>query len=107
MVSLFPVNLQRDGASRCLVIQWNDGREHRLPYRKLRDRCPCASCRTPDPPNSPAGPGLRILTPAETRPLEIVTMSPVGNYAYHIEFSDQHNTGIFTFDLLRSLADEP
>jgi DUF971 family protein len=29
----------------------------------------------------------------------------VGYYAYSIEWSDGHNTGIFTFDLLRALCE--
>jgi DUF971 family protein len=28
----------------------------------------------------------------------------VGNYAIHIEFSDGHSTGIYSFDLLRTLC---
>jgi DUF971 family protein len=31
-------------------------------------------------------------------------MDPVGNYAYRILFSDGHETGIFTLDLLRRLG---
>jgi DUF971 family protein len=32
-------------------------------------------------------------------------MEPVGHYAYSIQFSDGHNTGIYTLDLLRSLGE--
>ena len=31
-------------------------------------------------------------------------MTPVGNYAYALAFSDGHDTGIFTLDLLRELG---
>jgi DUF971 family protein len=31
-------------------------------------------------------------------------MTPVGNYAYKILFSDGHDTGIYTLDLLRELG---
>jgi DUF971 family protein len=41
---------------------------------------------------------------AEARPLTILGMRPVGNYAYSISFSDGHDTGIFTLELLRSLG---
>jgi DUF971 family protein len=34
-------------------------------------------------------------------------MKPVGYYAYTIAWSDGHNTGIYTFDLLRSLCECP
>ncbi len=33
-------------------------------------------------------------------------MKPVGNYAYSIEFSDGHDTGIYTFEYLRELGRE-
>jgi DUF971 family protein len=49
---------------------------------------------------------LPVLSAAETRPLEITNMEPVGNYAYAIEFSDGHNTGIYTLELLRQLGQE-
>jgi DUF971 family protein len=31
-------------------------------------------------------------------------MRPVGNYAYGIQFSDGHDTGIFTLELLGQLG---
>ena len=102
-MSIHPVKLQRI-ENRFLSITWSDGVEQKIGYRQLRDSCPCATCRQPEPPKPAAG-GLRVLSPAETRPLEIAAMNPVGNYAYNIQFSDGHNTGIFTYDLLRSLED--
>ena len=47
-----------------------------------------------------------MLTPAETQPLRIAGMTPVGNYAYSIAFSDGHDTGIFTLELLQELGRE-
>jgi DUF971 family protein len=49
---------------------------------------------------------LPVLSPAETQPLKLLDMSPVGNYAYSIKFSDGHDTGIYTFALLRELGRE-
>jgi DUF971 family protein len=31
-------------------------------------------------------------------------MKPVGNYAYSIDFSDGHDTGIYTLESLRQLG---
>ena len=42
--------------------------------------------------------------PQETVPLAITGMTPVGQYAYSIEFSDGHSSGIYTLDYLRELA---
>ena len=100
---MHPVDLKRTD-DRHIEIQWSDGVQQRIAYRLLRDRCPCASCRRPEDKEE-TNSGLRVLSAAETQPLEIVAMHPVGNYAYNIQFSDGHNTGIFTFDLLRRLSE--
>ncbi len=49
---------------------------------------------------------LPVLSTAEARPLTIAKMEPVGNYAYSIAFSDGHDTGIYTLELLRQLGHE-
>ena len=89
---------------RTLEVEWSDGKLQQIPIRKLRDNCPCATCREErakpvDP--KPAGGGFVILSEAETRPLRLEGMQPVGNYAYSISFSDGHRTGIFSFEMLR------
>jgi DUF971 family protein len=90
-------------SQRELEIRWSDDFEQRIPFRVLRDACQCARCMDgKNKPDQPVG-MLRILTAAETMPIEIASMKPVGNYAYNIEFSDGHSTGLFTFELLRSL----
>jgi DUF971 family protein len=48
---------------------------------------------------------LPVLSLQEARPTEIEHMRPVGNYAYNIEFSDGHDSGIFTFDYLLELGE--
>jgi DUF971 family protein len=98
-----PTKLARFGEKN-LLIEWSDGQRREYSFRELRDACPCATCRemrseAPKPANL-----LPVLAPAELRPLQIANMEPVGNYAYSIEFSDGHNTGIYTLDLLRQLG---
>lgn len=48
---------------------------------------------------------LPILSAAQVQPLTITGMVPVGNYAYHIQFSDGHDTGIYPLEFLRSLSE--
>ncbi|MGD9645054.1 MAG: DUF971 domain-containing protein [Pirellulales bacterium] len=99
-----PTKLARTDDGR-LLIEWSDGQRRTYGYRELRDACPCATCREKrQAPPQPAG-LLTVLSPAETRPLAIAGMKPVGNYAYSIEFSDGHDSGIYTFELLRSLGE--
>ncbi|MFM8735934.1 MAG: gamma-butyrobetaine hydroxylase-like domain-containing protein [Pirellulales bacterium] len=91
------------GAAAAVEITWSDGAVAAYPARLLRDACPCATCR--EERVAPAKPQLLpVLTAAEVRPLEIVGMKPVGQYAYSIEFSDGHSSGIYTLEYLRELA---
>ena len=89
-----------------LRITWNDGQVREYSLRELRDKCPCATCREKRnaPPPSPLQ--LPILSAAEAQPLRITAMKPVGNYAYSIDFSDGHNTGIYTLESLREMGQE-
>ncbi len=84
-----------------LLIAWSDGQRLVYTARQLRDSCPCATCREKRNQEKPL---LPVLSEAETLPLGISGMKPVGHYAYSVEFSDGHDTGIFTFDLLRELG---
>jgi DUF971 family protein len=88
-----------------LEITWSDGAIRRYAVRDLRRDCPCASCReqrlAPPPPET----SLTVLSPAELQPLRIAKMEPVGRYAYSIHFSDGHDTGIYTLELLRELGE--
>ena len=98
-----PTNLALAGESQ-LVIDFSDGVRRIYSFRELRDHCPCASCREKRSQPPPSAAMLPILSPADTQPLKLLDMSPVGNYAYSIKFSDGHDTGIYTFALLRDLG---
>ena len=37
--------------------------------------------------------------------MTIASMRPVGTYAYNIAFSDGHDTGLYTFELLSTLGE--
>ena len=95
------------GVAQALHLDWEVGVQHRIPWKVLRDRCPCATCQSPPPPSAPGGLELLpVITQAETLPLKAVSMRPMGNYAYAIQFSDGHNTGIYSLDFLRQLGNE-
>jgi DUF971 family protein len=89
-----------------LLITFSDNVTKGYRVRELRDACPCATCREKRsaPPADPFA--LPLLSKVELEPLRINGMKPVGNYAYTIAFSDGHDTGIFTFELLRELGTE-
>ena len=92
------LSLQSDGK---LAIEWSDGRRRRYEVGELRRKCPCATClyerdsaaRTADPPEN-------------SLPVTLAQLHPVGNYAYNIQFSDGHSTGIFSLEMLLELGEE-
>jgi DUF971 family protein len=99
----YPTRLERKADAR-LLIEFSDGSRREYTFRELRDACPCATCREKRNAPPQAAPLLPILSPEEARPLAITAMRPVGNYAYNIAFSDGHDTGIYTFELLQRLG---
>lgn len=107
MTSPVPTSITRresePGRPAAIEIVWSDGTTALYAPRLLRDACPCATCReqraAPQPKSL-----LPVLAPQETVPLAVTGMKPVGQYAYSIEFSDGHSSGIYTLDYLRELA---
>ena len=81
-----------------LGIVWSDGQESYYSGHALRCACPCATCVNEVT-------GEKMLeddsVPQDVRPQ---TLRPVGNYGISIEWSDGHDTGIYTFEHLRSLS---
>jgi len=79
-------------------LKWNDGEITSHPFRQLRLACPCAMCVdewTGEPRLD------RTRVPGDVK---ITDIRAVGRYALQFTFSDGHATGIYSFDLLRSLA---
>lgn len=99
MTVLAPQSLSANAQQ--LSITWNDGRTGVVTWRTLRDKCPCAVCRVEraSPP-----PMLIVLGPGEMAPIRATRMEAIGNYAYRIDFSDGHSSGIFPLDLLSELT---
>lgn len=87
-----------------LWIDWSNGQQRSYAVRELRDACPCATCREKRRAPPPASNLLPVLSAAEAQPLKLLEMKPVGSYAYAIRYSDGHDTGIYTFILLRELG---
>jgi DUF971 family protein len=89
-----------------LQITWDDGVVRRYAIRELREACPCATCREKKRADQPDDTALPVLSAADTAPLKVLAMDPIGNYAYGIHFSDGHDTGIYQLELLRQLGTE-
>ena len=78
-----------------IEILWNDGHKSLYQNGYLRDHCPCASCRE-RPVRS-----LPVLGSGELYPVQI---GVVGRYAISIQWSDGHDSGIYSYDTLRQLC---
>lgn len=100
-----PVELSRPDET-TLRIRWSDGEVRDYRARELRDACPCATCREKKKAPAPPPTQLTVLAPEELTPVRVEAMRPAGTYAYNVRFSDGHNTGLFTFDLLKRLGAE-
>jgi DUF971 family protein len=48
---------------------------------------------------------LKVLK-SDQKQIELVRWEPVGNYAVRLDWSDGHNTGIYTYEYLRQLSED-
>jgi len=92
-----PTAIHADREARTLAITWADGHSTTYDFLSLRWLCPCAYCR------GEAGlPGwldsAPTLTPEQTRMTDIAL---VGQYAVQPTWGDGHQTGFYTYELLR------
>lgn len=78
--------------SRLLEISFDDGKTFKLPCELLRVYSPSAEVRG-------HGPGQEVLQ-AGKKNVEINEIEPVGTYAVKLCFSDGHDTGLYSWDLL-------
>jgi DUF971 family protein len=93
-----PTGITLHQKSRILEIAFADGRTFRLPYEFLRVYSPSAEVRG-------HGPGQEVLQVGK-RQVEIRGLEPVGSYAVQPQFSDGHNTGIYSWDYLYELGQD-
>lgn len=87
-----------------LTIQWNDGQCDTLSLELLRSQCPCARCRQERQQQQQAKSLLQILPGNYAGGMKIQAVELVGNYALKIAWSDNHDSGIYSFSYLRELA---
>jgi DUF971 family protein len=80
-------------------ILWDDGHVSEYANRYLRDRCPCAACR-----EGKAQPKLLPVVGREGGELYPAQIGVVGRYALSIQWSDGHDTGIYSYQTLRELC---
>jgi len=95
------LDLKRD---KQLEIDWQDGTKSIYTLSLLRSMCPCASCREHREKEAQKKTLLKILPGNYSGEIRAVNASLVGNYALQIEWSDQHDSGIYSFQYLREIS---
>ena len=114
------LNLKKDEK---LEIDWQDGVRGVYSISYLRAMCPCAQCKLVREgektkaaaataaataegavPQKKRKASLTILPGNYAQPLAAVGAELVGNYALRIDWSDNHGSGIYSFQYLREIC---
>ncbi len=87
-----PTEIKLHQKSRILDITFSDGKTFQFSCEFLRVHSPSAEV-------SGHGPGQEVLQTGK-KMVNIQKIEPVGNYAIQLNFTDGHNTGLYSWDLL-------
>ncbi|MDP1596152.1 MAG: DUF971 domain-containing protein [Methylotenera sp.] len=91
-----PIDIKLHQSSRLLEVKFDNGTECMLSCEFLRVYSPSAEVRG-------HGVGQEVLQVGK-EDVNITAIQPVGNYAVKLVFSDDHDTGLYSWDYLYELA---
>ncbi|MBF0160016.1 MAG: DUF971 domain-containing protein [Magnetococcales bacterium] len=91
-----PTEIRQVTSERKVVISWNNGDRFEYSMEYLRIACPCADCRGHTPSQRKLIDGKSDVT--------IRSITPVGHYAVKIVFSDDHDSGVYSWESLYDLG---
>ena len=94
--SPIPSEIKLHQKSRLFEIAFDNGERFQLSYEFLRVFTPSAEARG-------HGPGQETLQVGK-RDISIERIEPVGTYAVRFVFSDGHDSGLYSWDLLYNLS---
>jgi DUF971 family protein len=94
--TLIPTEIKLHQQSRELELAYADGKRFKLSCEFLRVHSPSAEVRG-------HGPGQEVLQTGKKN-VGIVEIEPIGSYAVKFRFSDNHDTGIYSWDLLHDFG---
>lgn len=95
----WPTQLVFKSAERALFITFENGVERRIPFELLRVESPSAEVQG-------HGPGQKKWLTGK-QAVDVTRADPVGRYAVRLTFSDGHDSGIFSWDYLHELGEDP
>ena len=99
-MNIYPLQIKKEDNK--LVIKWNNNETSEITLQKLRDECPCVSCKGESVMFESYIPIKSPFKPAGF--YEIEKIESVGNYAIQIFWKDKHNTGIYSWDVLEKIG---
>lgn len=91
-----PTDIKLHQLSRMLEVSFEDGAHFTLPCEYLRVYSPSAEVRG-------HGPGQETLQIGK-EDVNIVDIQPVGHYAVKLVFSDGHDSGLYSWNILYELG---
>ena len=91
-----PTKIKVKTGSGCIELCYDDGEIHRLSFEFLRVFSPSAEVRG-------HGPGSEVLQHGKKQ-VVVKNIEPVGNYAVKFIFSDGHDSGIYSWALLKEFC---
>jgi DUF971 family protein len=89
-----PKQIEIKDARALFQVTWGDDHSSQYPFWYLRGYCPCAECQG-------HGGGWAFVEPGEAKLKDVLE---VGHYALNLTWSDGHRTGIYPFEVLRTLC---
>jgi DUF971 family protein len=92
-----PTEIKLHSASRVLDVSFADGQRFELPCEYLRVFSPSAEVQG-------HGAAETVLVGGKQK-VGIRNIEPVGHYAVRLHFTDGHNTGLYTWPVLRDLGE--
>ncbi len=93
-----PTEIRMHRKSRVLELVYEEGDSVNLAAEYLRVYSPSAEVQG-------HGPGQAVLIVGKER-VNVKEIEPVGHYAIRIRFDDGHDSGLFSWQYLRELADK-
>lgn len=91
-----PTEIRLNREEKLLEITFDDGQSFKIPAELLRVESPSAEVQghSPDQKKLVAG----------RRHVNIMEITPVGNYAVALKFDDLHDSGIYTWDYFYNMG---
>ena len=95
-----------------VYITWGDGHTSHYDFAYLRELCPCATCgeerrktvEMEEKMGAAVGGSKPASLPMFKPKPKARSAKAVGHYALHLDFTDGHSTGIYSFEYLREIC---